>query len=243
MHILLPMLCYNSLDIIPYTIKYYQKEDIDIFVLDNYSTDGSWEYLQDNNIPSKRVDTNNCFDLNQLLHYKEEIIHQKKPDWIIVSGSDDFILTPTPMIDFIQNINNNGFDIIEIPLIRFLNTGEIKKNFSDPRDIFFYYEQYEPMKVIHSYKKFDNYFADTPIMNSDHMIIQPSNCLFIDYGNTRGFEKREEEYKRRKLAWKRGLPEHFGSHFKNASERNWIWDKKDLSDIRKSEYWNIINNK
>jgi len=242
MHILNPMLCYNSLDIIPYVIKCNQEENIDLFVLDNYSTDGSWEYLQDNKIPSKRVDTNNTFDLNLLLHYKKEVIDKIKPDWIILTGSDDFIYSSVPVINFIKKVSSNGFDVLNIPLIRFFNTGENRIN-PDPRKIFFYYSIQGYMKVFHTYKNFTEYFGDEPVMDKNYQIAQTENILFLDYGNTREKEKREEEYQRRKLAWERGLPRHFGNHYKDASERGWLWNKNNLNDIRKSVYWKTIYNK
>jgi len=51
MNILNPIVCYNSLNILPYVVEYNKKEGVDLFIIDNYSNDGSWEYIQDMKIP------------------------------------------------------------------------------------------------------------------------------------------------------------------------------------------------
>lgn len=246
MHILNPMLCYNSLDIIPYVIEYNLKEDIDLFILDNYSTDGSWEYIQDNKIPSRRVDSGDAFDLNILLKAKEKLIHEIKPDWVIISGSDCFILTPKPLIETVKKLDYLNFDITSIPFIRLYNTGE-KRTHPDPRKVFFNYSDVAfDLPFLHPYKNFVSYFNGDYIKmrcmeNLQNAIINEA-CV-LDYGNTRGKEKRDEEYHRRVLAWNRGLPERYGIHYKECSEKGWLWDKKEMKDIRKSKYWNLIDNK
>lgn len=243
MNILNPMMCYNSLDILPYVVEYNKKEGVDLFIIDNYSNDGSWEYIQDNKIPSERIDTDGAFDLNMLLKKKSEIIHKIKPDWIILAGADDFIITPDKtMVNFIDGIDKLGFDVIDMHIIRFQNTGENRK-YLDPRKECFYCVVQESIKSIHSYKNFTEYYGDTPIYNKEYMIAKVEDSLFLDYGNTRNKELREDMYQRRKTAWERGLPRCFGTHYELYSKRGWIWDKSELIDVRNTKYWQIINNK
>ncbi len=244
MHILNPMLCYNSIDILPYVIDYHKKEDIDLFIIDNYSNDGSWEYIQDSKIPSTRINTNGIFDLGLLLDYKTEIIHKIKPDWIINTECDMFIITPGSISDIIKEINNFGFQIISTPFLRFFNTGENRLNL-DHRKIFFYYRKdNDPLLKIHSYKNFINYYADRPIMDNDHSIAQTDMILFLDYGNTRLKEKRQEIYQKTKIAWNmKIMPKNFCEHLRDCSQRNWIWNKNELNDIRESNYWELTNYK
>jgi hypothetical protein len=224
-------------------IDYHKNEDIDLFLLDNNSTDGTWEYIQDNKIPSKRVYTNDTFDMNLLVKYKCEIIHKIKPDWVINMDNDMFLMTPAPLIKLIKDVDDGGFSIISTPFIRFFDTGE-KITDSDPRKVYFNYRQDRDFLLkIHRYKNFVNYFADFPVMDANHQIIQTDMIYFLDYGNTRGKKKREDIYQRTIRAWNNGLPKNFGEHYIEASERNWLWSKDELDDIRKSKYWELINYK
>lgn len=242
--ILNPMLCYNSLDLLPYIIEYNKSEGIDLFVLDNYSNDGSWEFLQHHKIPSKRVDTNNSFDLDILLKEKLNVINQIKPDWIVNSGSDDFIIPPSGTLrNFIESMDKINLSIIECKLIRFNNTGEPRKYIDLRREFFYCDINCGYLKSIHRYKNFIQYFGDDPIMDCNHTIGRVDNLLFLDYGNARNKELREDIYERRKLAWERGLPRNFGIHYESYSKRDWLWNKNELTDIRKTKFWSVINNK
>jgi hypothetical protein len=231
-HILLPLLCYNSLDIIPYTIDFYKKQDIDIFVLDNFSNDGSWEYLKDNRIPCKRVDTGGLFDLNKLNNAREIIIRKIKPRWVLRLDSDCFILSNT-IKKFVTSLNNN-FNICYSKCFRFYNTGE-EINQRDPRQVFFYFDYLKHIPYLHTYKDFIKYSGDKVIMETEKKLMFGAPVL--DYGNTRPKEKREEEFKRRKLAWRKGLSKHWGKHYVEFSKMGWVWDKKNLTDVRKSNYF------
>lgn len=232
-HILLPMLCYNSLDIISKTISFFKKQDIDVFVLDNYSNDGSWEYLKDNRIPCKRVNTNNLFDLNKLNNERISIIRKIRPDWVLRVDSDCFVLSKT-IKRFIESLGNN-FNICYSQCLRFYNTGENRIS-DDPRKVFFYFDNLKQLPVLHSYNDFITYSGDKVIMRKERPFTY-ERCPALDYGNTRSKEKREEEFKRRRLAWKNGLSKYWGRHYISASRRGWIWDKNKLTDIRKTKYF------
>lgn len=39
------------------------------------------------------------------------------------------------------------------------------------------------------------------------------------------------------------MPRNFCEHFVEYHERNWLWNKNELSDIRESKYWELINYK
>ena len=238
MHILNPMLCYNSIDIIPYSINFYKKQDIDVFVLDNYSNDGSWEYLNDNKIPCKRVNTNETFDLRILVKEKEDIIRKIKPDWVIKAGADSFIITDKPIIDVVKETEKMGFNIICFPFIRLFNTGE-KRLDPDPRKVFFRYKLIKTCQTIHNLSDFAGYLADHINMRNRKRKIINEFCV-LDYGNARPKEKREEEYERRKKAWKKGMNRNWGNHYRIFSKGGWLWNKDDFEDIKYSNYWKTI---
>jgi len=236
--------CYNSLDIMPHVLEYDRKEGIDSFVLDNYSNDGSWEYLQDNKIPSKRFDTGGAFYTSKIQEAKSKVIHELQPDWVIRGASDHFILTPGPLRATIEQADKEGYNAIFMPIGRVWNTGEPPNG--DPRKIYFYYsfDKYtiKSLVGIHKSAGFESYSCEWT-----HMVdTKPSpleGALLLDYGNTRGKEKRDEEYRRRQLAWQRGENKGHGKHYKPGSERGWVWNKEEFSDIRQSKYWPMIQDR
>lgn len=124
------------------------------------------------------MNTNNFFNLNLLLEYKTEIIHKIKPDWIINTECDMFIVTYSPLMNIIKEIDTSGFQVVATPFIRFFNTGENRTNL-DHRKIYFYYRiDRDPLLKLHSYKNFVNYHADFPVMNSNYQIAQTDMILF-----------------------------------------------------------------
>ena len=54
---------YNEVRYLPKVVQYYQREGIEVYVADNKSADGTWEWLNDNKIPCEQFDTDGCFDL------------------------------------------------------------------------------------------------------------------------------------------------------------------------------------
>ena len=83
------------------------------------------------------------------------------------------------------------------------------------------------------------YGGDTVIIPNRNVYYPPS--VMINYGKTKSPEKRKELLKRRKLAWERGLSPSSGVHYLEEEKRGFKqWDKEELKDIRKSEYWDYI---
>jgi len=239
MYILNPIFCYNSLDILPYVIDYYQKENIEMYILDNYSTDKTWEFLQKNKIPSKKIDTNETFNIQLLLKYRVNVIKDLKPDWVIRVGIDCFITTFKPLRKIIEEADSEGYNSISMPFIRLWNTGE-KLTDQDPRKVFFNYSIVSKSFICaYKFANFKKYDGDKTRLKNKNVKKLVISCI-LDYGNTRGKEKREEEYKRRQLAWDQGLPKKYGVHYIEASKKGWVWDIKKLNDIRKSKYWDSI---
>ena len=43
---------YNEMEYLPHQLKYIKSQGLDVYVIDNCSTDGTWEWLQENKTPS-----------------------------------------------------------------------------------------------------------------------------------------------------------------------------------------------
>ena len=83
---------YNEIKFLPYKLQYCIDNNLDLYVIDNMSNDGSWEWLQENNIKSHRFDTDGMFYLKALQKEMVKTVHKEKPDWAIYNGCDLFPL-------------------------------------------------------------------------------------------------------------------------------------------------------
>ena len=228
---------YNEIDFLPLKKKWCDLNGLELYVIDNMSNDGTWEWLQDNNIKSHRVDTNEAFDLRILQAEINKTIHKIRPSWVIYNGADLFPVTKGKLCDIIIKANSEKYNGISMPWAMFYNTGEMRSEFN-PFNTFFYcgFERGVIMMA-----KFQHHTR----ISGDEMQIRTKNIkkidgLIINYGHTKTKEDRDETYERRKLAWKRGMTKHWGVHYAAAKQRNWRWDRDKLTDIRKSKYaWTI----
>lgn len=139
---ILSCLCaYNEMDILPYLLRYLGSQGIDTFTFDNYSTDGTWEFLKDNHYNCARLNTNGQLNLVQIIRAKMQKWNEEKPNWCIYQDSDEFPLTsefPT-LRKFIENRHKMGYNAISQIRVPFLPTGGENFSKGDPRRIFKYY--------------------------------------------------------------------------------------------------------
>ena len=136
------MCCYNEIEYIPKCIRLYQQHDIDIVVFDNISTDGSWEWLNDNNIKCYQFDTNGCFYLQKQQESRLDYIKSKPEyDWIIYGDADEYITCKKPLMDIFDFADKNKCNIIKMKSFDIHNTGESRSE-DITKDYFFYKERY-----------------------------------------------------------------------------------------------------
>ena len=235
------MTIWNEMKWLPYKLKYIQQNKLEPYIIDNMSDDGSWEWLQENNVPSHRFDTGGSFHLRKL---QEEIIkttHKIKPDWVVYNGCDLFPVTLNPLRDEIIKIDKAGFNTIRGKVIHLRNTGE-KENQESPFHTYFYYRENRirhPNKWIHKYIPSYSYGADQ-IKKMPNEKLFHLDGIMIEYGNTETAEERIKTVERRKKAWREGLPKSCGNHYRRVNPENWVKNKKNCIDIRTTEYEKYI---
>ena len=228
---------YNEIEFLPYKLKYCNENDLDLYIIDNMSNDGSWEWLQDNNIKSHRFDTNEMFDLRSLQTEMIKTVHSEKPDWVIYNGCDLFPLIEGSLGEKLEEVNKEGYNLASIDYAMFCNTGEEKGN---PFETYFYYHWFRNLKMIHKYETVFDYYGDAVKLKSPNKIYKLEGMM-PNYGSTKDKTERNETYARRKKAWDKGVtPEGHGVHYKSGNEIDWIWKKEDLTDIRNTKYYKYI---
>ena len=230
MKVLMICFVYNEIKYLPHIINYYRKNSCVVYVIDNMSTDGTWEWMQKNNIPGHRLDTNDSFDLRILQREVENILPLLNPDWIIYSSADLYFVAWEPLKDYIEKVDAMGYNQLSIMCWSAFNTGE---KFGIPLPYHYHYAA--PWNNVVMISKYGKGFS----MNGDSIMIDDARCytakhaMAINYGACKPREEQEVKLARRKKAWANGMRPRQGRHFLDGQKNNWIKDKKGLTDLRK----------
>tara|TARA_Y100001968_G_scaffold295301_1_gene302563 strand:- start:3534 stop:3896 length:363 start_codon:yes stop_codon:yes gene_type:complete len=83
------------------------------------SDDGSWEWLQENNISPHRFDNGGIYDLFSLQSEILRTVHRIKPDWVIYNGCDLFPITLPPLAEYLELLEKNNYSGAQIDFINF----------------------------------------------------------------------------------------------------------------------------
>lgn len=118
---------YNEEDVIRDTIEYLLKQDIDVYVLDNWSTDNTYNILKElKNIYSEKIalerypkekPTENIYNWTEQLHRTEKLAKTLDYDWFIHYDADEIRVTPylrnitlKEMIEFVDSLGYNAIN-------------------------------------------------------------------------------------------------------------------------------------
>ena len=135
---------YNEIDVIEPVIKHLSQNAIDVYVIDNWSTDGTFEKTQrminqgvigfERWPPSGPSDT---YNLMGILKRKEDLCNELDADWFIHSDADEIRESPWSEInlrDSIYYVDAQGFNAIDFTVLEFHpvdNTYRSGSNFDD----------------------------------------------------------------------------------------------------------------
>ena len=250
MKVLCILTAWNEMEYLPFKVEYCRENKLDLYVIDHMSDDGSWEWLQKNNISSHRFDNGGIYDLSSLQSEILRTVHRIKPDWVIYNGCDLFPITLTPLAEYLEELDNHGYSGAQIDFINFFNTGEQPND--DPFSTYFYYaasalttkfsekpQEFKRLTMIHKYNPLVVYNGDDVFFPG--IRIAKIEGVMVNYGGTKSELQRNAILQRRQKAWKLGTtPVDHGIHYAYSKEKNWKWSKKELYDVRISKYWQYI---
>lgn len=227
MNILLIAFIYNELPYIGDLVKYYKKQDVNIYIIDNYSTDGSYEWLLQNDIECSRFDTGCSFDLRLLQAELTRILHIKKPEWFVYAAADLYYVLDSTIKETIEKVNKEGYNQIKLPCYGALNTGE---EFKTPL-----YKTYSYGRCWKDLIMISKYHKDLK-MNGDNIIIPDINeykpgGIMVNYGACKPIKEQKIKLKRRKKAWRNGLNRNTGRHFIKGEAISWTWPKLEVDNL------------
>ena len=253
---------YNELRYLPKVVRYYQNQGVEVYVADNFSSDGTWEWLNDNKIPCEQFDTDGRFDLVAQQNLELRLAKKfKNADWIIYGDADEFIVARKKITDIVNfsSIKRSSANLLRMPSLNLKNTGETIKN--DPTKNYFYYAEREySNEIIRIHKNLPNvrYGAEMGSIAGDIITFSDGNIkhdsvwstadvIYDLVGNNfelRSNKKCKTSYQFTKTKTKsmgqKTIPENFGSHLIRGKKANWKWDKSELTDIRTHELYALI---
>lgn len=237
---------YNEIELLPYQIDYLNKNGIEYYVFDNMSTDGSWEWLQKNKIPSKQFDSGGTFNINLNMKLILNKFHKVKPDWALATAPDTFYvhLGYKNLRETIEAVDVEGFNSIDSAFLQFefKYTG-LEKSGTDPRLTYMYYVLSPDPGCL--FCKFDlsmhvrNTDPDQ-LWRADQKFYANEDFACLHYAMRHDAKERKtSQYLRRKKAWDENLVHpKWGIHYQNIVEASeFVFDKDKLSDVRKSKFW------
>jgi len=244
MKVICIMTIYNEIDFLPYKLEWCHRNGLDLYVIDNYSTDGSYEWLKDHNIDCHQIDTKGTFDLPTLQAGIIRTVDHIKPDWVVYNGADLFIFAERPIATLCMEAERMGKNTIGFPIVGMHDTGE--EPTGGILNTYFWYMgrmartgSLKMIEFVYKWKPGIKYSGDTVKM-PNKKTYNPSGIM-INYGRIKSPERRKELLERRKLAWQRGMDRGHGIHYLTEEKRGFKrWDKSELKDIRESEYWQYL---
>lgn len=126
--------CFNEVDIITETVNNLLSQGIDVHVIDNWSTDGSWETLQKyNNIALERFpdSPDDQYNWTGILERIDRLGFTSNYNWILHVDADEQIESPIPNVsvkEFISIAESMGFDVIDFTHLAFRPVENSVKN-------------------------------------------------------------------------------------------------------------------
>ena len=128
MNILRGLVVRNEEDIIEENLEYYINNGIKNVVVENYSTDNTYEILKKNVgkgiLEMKRINTS-FFNSKILYGALMELFEKYNPDWIVLADADEFFESPDCSVNLreaIEREDEEGFNVIELHDMEFWMT-------------------------------------------------------------------------------------------------------------------------
>ena len=142
---------FNERDILIASVRHLLRQGIDVKVVDNWSSDGSYEEACRLATTEPRVTVERFppggpslyFDLKEIMSNVERIAAQRTHDWVIHHDTDEFRAAPWPGMTLQQGISSVdalGYDAIDFTVVEFKPTQDGFAEGDDPERFFTHFD-------------------------------------------------------------------------------------------------------
>ena len=231
---------YNEIKYLPHVIDYYKKNGCEIYIIDNYSNDGTYEWLVENQIPCHRIDTKEAFHVRVLEDDLIATVHRLKPDWVIFGSADLYHITELPLAEYIEWLDSRGYNQLTLQCISAIPTTAEEMTLPPPLPQHHDYAlTYRPLTMISKYGEGFYLDGDTlRIKNANPYYCQEG--VSINYGPCKPVEEQEVKRLRTRKAWEQGMNAGYSVHYEKAKKIDWIYPKSMGYVLSESPYYKYI---
>ena len=157
---------YNEIDVIESIIRHFYENGIGVYIIDNWSTDGTFELVQ--NISKQEVigferwpkdGPKDYYDWEGILKRKEELSREIDGEWFIHSDADEIMEAPWRDVclrDAFWKVEQQGYNAVDFAVINFSPIDDFYTSKDSLKDYFDYFEfRYNPgyFTLIRAWKK------------------------------------------------------------------------------------------
>lgn len=242
MKILLVQVIYNEIKLLPWKLKWAEENGLEVFTFDNYSDDGTWEWLKEHRAkgraPSRmeRLDTDGIFSLKLNNRAILKKFHELKPDWCVIAGCDMFYrLLDYPEMklnQFIATVDKLGYNLVDCSrLFNFYYTGG-EDDSKNPLIEYRYYKEQQDWEICLIAKYDKSLWIDGDQFRVDHpnMFHYPEFVCLHYWFRSDARERFVKKWQRRFQSWEKGLDnkDHGGHYPGIVREDRWVVEKEEL---------------
>jgi len=171
---------YNEVDIVEEVIQHLLSQGIDLVVLDNGSTDGSYEickkFAEKGLITLNQVKTSK-FDFPLILRILYDMALTRNPDWLIRSDQDEILESGTENLtlkEAIEQEDDKGCNLIQFNVFEFFATNDDNLTAKSIKDKFRYYSWQHD----YAYRAWKHIPGVRVENEAGHMPIFPEGCQY-----------------------------------------------------------------
>lgn len=254
LNVLAVVSCFNDADIILDVARHLVDEGVKMHFIDNWSTDGTWEALQElaqdmpehvvalERFPSDTKDDQcNWFEILR----RKEVIAQESPfDWFIHYDSDELRTSCWPQVrlaDALGFIDSLGYNVVNHFVIDFRPTQDGFGNGDDAKKFFEHFEFNNIDANVNQFKAWKKQGGRVDLASSGgHIVVFPERRVYPLCFLLQHFSLRSTGQARRKIYIDRiprvveeSFKRRYHGHYKKYAEKYWLqsdflWDPQSL---------------
>ena len=211
------MAAYNEEDIIVQSIKKWTDQGISVHILENWSTDGTYDLVRDleSRLPVTverfpKDGPSEYFDWGAMLQRIEELSKEIQADWFVRRGADEILTSPWPGINYrdgLYLVNQEGFNCVDHTIVEF---HPIDDGFETGMDHEAYFRHFDLKNLSHpkqrkAWKNFGEPISTIPSAGHDVVFegrrIYPFKFLIKHYSFRSQKQGERKVFRERKARW------------------------------------------